>query len=100
MTHSFPTRRSSDLAAAQQARADVAAQRAAVQAAQVNQDFTRIRAPISGRIGRSLFTPGALVQAGQADPLATIQRPDIVHVDLTPSAAPLDRQSTRPNPSH
>ncbi|BAI96878.1 MexE family multidrug efflux RND transporter periplasmic adaptor subunit [Sphingobium sp. TA15] len=74
-------------AAAQQARADVAAQRAAVQAAQVNQDFTRIRAPISGRIGRSLFTPGALVQAGQADPLATIQRTDIVHVDLTQSAA-------------
>jgi len=74
-------------AAAQQARADVAAQRAAVQAAQVNQDFTRIRAPISGRIGRSLFTPGALVQAGQADALATIQRTDIVYVDVTQSAA-------------
>lgn len=74
-------------ASAQQARADVAAQRAAVQAAQVNQDFTRIRAPISGRIGRSLFTPGALVQAGQADALATIQRTDIVYVDVTQSAA-------------
>ncbi|AJR25645.1 MULTISPECIES: efflux RND transporter periplasmic adaptor subunit [Sphingobium] len=74
-------------ASAQQARADVAAQRAAVQAAQVNQDFTRIRAPISGRIGRSLFTPGALVQAGQADPLATIQRTDVVYVDVTQSAA-------------
>ena len=74
-------------ATAQQARADVAAQRAAVQAAQVNQNFTRIRAPISGRIGRSLFTPGALVQAGQADPLATIQRIDSVYVDVTQSAA-------------
>ncbi|UZW55933.1 efflux RND transporter periplasmic adaptor subunit [Sphingobium sp. JS3065] len=74
-------------AAAQQASADVAAQRAAVQAAQVNQDFTRIRAPISGRIGRSLFTPGALVQAGQAGALATIQRTDIVYVDVTQSAA-------------
>lgn len=74
-------------AAAQQARADVAAQRASVQAAQVNQNFTRIRAPISGRIGRSLFTPGALVQAGQADPLATIQRTDFVYVDMTQSAA-------------
>lgn len=74
-------------AGAQQARADVAAQRAAVQAAQVNQNFTRIRAPISGRIGRSLFTPGALVQAGQADPLATIQRTDTVYVDVTQSAA-------------
>lgn len=74
-------------ASAQQARADVAAQRAAVQAAQVNQNFTRIRAPISGRIGRSLFTPGALVQAGQADALATIQRTDLVYVDVTQSAA-------------
>lgn len=74
-------------AAAQQARADVAAQRAAVQVAQVNQNFTRIRAPISGRIGRSLFTPGALVQAGQADALATIQRTDTVYVDVTQSAA-------------
>lgn len=74
-------------AAAQQARADVAAQGAAVQAAQVNQGFTRVRAPISGRIGRSLFTPGALVQAGQPDPLATIQRTDTVYVDVTQSAA-------------
>lgn len=74
-------------ASAQQARADVAAQRAAVQAAQVSQNFTRIRAPISGRIGRSLFTPGALVQAGQADALATIQRTDTVYVDVTQSAA-------------
>tara|TARA_R110000787_G_scaffold6861_5_gene23689 strand:- start:5545 stop:6717 length:1173 start_codon:yes stop_codon:yes gene_type:complete len=74
-------------AAAQQARADVAAQRGAVQAAQVNQAFTRIKAPISGRIGRSLFTPGSLVQAGQADPLAMIQRSDSVYVDMTQSAA-------------
>lgn len=74
-------------AAAGQARADVTAQRAAVQAAQVSQNFTRIRAPISGRIGRSLFTPGALVQAGQADALATIQRTDMVYVDVTQSAA-------------
>jgi membrane fusion protein (multidrug efflux system) len=74
-------------AAAQQARADVAAQRAAVQAAQVSQGFTRIRAPISGRIGRSLFTPGALVQAGQADPLATIQSTNKVYVDIAQSAA-------------
>lgn len=74
-------------ATAQQARADVAAQRGAVQAAQVNQNFTRIRAPISGRISRSLFTPGALVQAGQADALTTIQRTDTVYVDVSQSAA-------------
>ncbi len=76
-------------ATAQQARADVTAQRAAVQTAQINLGFTRIRAPISGRIGRSIFTVGALVQAGQADPLATIQRLDRVFVDVTQSAAEL-----------
>ncbi|SER92065.1 efflux RND transporter periplasmic adaptor subunit [Sphingobium sp. YR768] len=74
-------------AAAQQARADVAASQGSVQAAQVNQNFTRIRAPISGRISRSLFTPGALVQSGQTDPLTTIQRTDTVYVDVTQSAA-------------
>lgn len=74
-------------ATARQALADVASQQAAVQAARVNLDFTRIRAPISGRIGRSLFTPGALVQAGQASALATIQRTDKVFVDVTQSAA-------------
>ncbi|MFT3965636.1 MAG: efflux RND transporter periplasmic adaptor subunit [Sphingobium sp.] len=69
------------------ARADVAAQKSSVAAARVNLDFTRIRAPISGRIGRSLYTPGALVQAGQADALATILRTDSVYVDVTQSAA-------------
>lgn len=76
-------------AAAQQARANVAAQQGALQSAQVNLNFTRIRAPISGRIGRSLFTPGALVSAAQAEPLATIQRTDTVYVDITQSAAQL-----------
>ena len=76
-------------AAAAQAKATVVAQRGALQAAQVNLDFTRIRAPISGRIGRSLFTPGALVQSGQAGALATIQRMDQVYVDITQSAADL-----------
>ncbi|WOF44955.1 efflux RND transporter periplasmic adaptor subunit [Sphingopyxis indica] len=74
-------------ASAAQARADVTAQRAAVDAAQVNLGFTRVRAPITGRIGRSLFTPGALVQAGQAQPLATIQRTDTVFVDVTQAAS-------------
>jgi membrane fusion protein (multidrug efflux system) len=76
-------------AAAGQAKAAVVAQRGALKAAQVNLGFTRIRAPISGRIGRSLFTPGALVQAGQADALATIQRMDQVYVDITQSATDL-----------
>lgn len=74
---------------AAQARANVASQRSAVESARVNLNFTRIKAPISGRIGRSLFTAGALVQTGQADPLATIQRTDTVYVDVTQSAAQL-----------
>ncbi len=76
-------------AAAKQASASVAAQKASVEAARVNLDFTRIRAPISGRIGRSAFTVGALVQSGQSDALATIQRTDRVYVDITQSAAQL-----------
>ena len=76
-------------AAAAQARATVVAQRGALKTAEVNLGFTRIRAPISGRIGRSLFTPGALVQTGQTDALATIQRMDQVYVDVTQSAADL-----------
>jgi len=74
---------------AQQARANVAAQQAAVQSASVNLGFTRIKAPISGRIGRSLVTVGALVQTGQTDPLATIQRTNTVYVDVVQSAAQL-----------
>lgn len=74
-------------AAARQAQADVAAQKSSVESARVSLDFTRIRAPISGRIGRSRYTPGALVQAGQAEPLATILRSDEVYVDVTQSAA-------------
>ena len=76
-------------ASAQQARANVAAQQASVQSARVNLGFTRIKAPISGRIGRSLVTVGALVQTGQTDPLATIQRTNTVYVDVVQSAAQL-----------
>jgi membrane fusion protein (multidrug efflux system) len=76
-------------AAAEQAKAAVVAGRGAVAAAEVNLGFTKIRAPISGRIGRSLFTPGALVQAGQSEALATIQRMDQVYVDVTQSAPQL-----------
>jgi membrane fusion protein (multidrug efflux system) len=76
-------------AAADQAKAAVVAGRGAVKSAEVNLGFTSIRAPISGRIGRSLVTPGALVQNGQTDALATIQRIDQVYVDVTQSAADL-----------
>jgi len=74
---------------AQQARADVAAQQAALRTAQIDLARTTIRAPISGRIGRSVFTTGALVSASQTEALATIQRLDPVYVDIQQSSADL-----------
>lgn len=76
-------------AAAQAAAANVQAQRAAVQAAKINLDYTRVTAPVAGRIGKSSVTPGALVTANQAAPLATVQNLDTIYVDVTQSAADL-----------
>lgn len=77
------------VAAARQAAASVAQGRAQVQTAQVNLQFTRVPAPITGRIGRSLFTVGALVTGNQAEPLAVIQGVDPVFVDIQQSSADL-----------
>ncbi len=74
------------VAAANQAKADVAAQRAALQSAQISLRRTAIRAPITGRIGASTFTVGALVTAAQAQPLTTIQRLDPIYVDINQSS--------------
>jgi membrane fusion protein (multidrug efflux system) len=79
------------LSAAGEARADVEAQAAALRSAQIDLDRTTIRAPISGRIGRSLYTTGALVQAGQENPLTTIQRLDPIYVDIQQSSSDLLR---------
>jgi len=74
-----------------QAEADVAANQAAVEVARINLDYTSVKAPISGRIGRSTVTDGALVTASQAAPMATIQQLDPVYVDVTQSSAELLR---------
>jgi len=79
------------VSAAGEARADVEAQAAALRSAQIDLDRTIIRAPISGRIGRSLFTTGALVKASQDDALTTIQRLDPIYVDIQQSSADLLR---------
>ncbi len=71
--------------------AEVAAARAALEAARINLGYTRITAPISGRIGRSAVTPGALVTANQAEALATVQKTDLVYVDVTQSTGDLLR---------
>ena len=69
-----------------QAQATVQADQAQVETAAINLGYTKVRAPISGRIGRSLVTPGALVAAQQTTALATIQAMDPIYVDVTQSA--------------
>lgn len=75
------------LAEAQKAEAELAAARAALDKAGIDLNFTRVRSPIAGRIGRSAVTPGALVTANQAVALATVQQLDPINVDLTESSA-------------
>ncbi|MCW1401662.1 efflux RND transporter periplasmic adaptor subunit [Novosphingobium sp. MW5] len=77
------------VAAARQARAAVAQTRAALNTAQITLRFTTVPAPITGRIGRSLLTEGALATSGQGDPLAVISVLDPVYVDLQQSAGDL-----------
>jgi membrane fusion protein (multidrug efflux system) len=77
------------LATANQSTAAVARAEAALQTAQINLRFTNVPAPITGRIGRSLVTTGALVTAAQATALATIQRLDPIFVDIQQSSSEL-----------
>lgn len=77
------------LAAARQARAAVAQSEARLQTAQINLRYTTVPAPITGRIGRSLVTVGALVTANQATPLAQISQLDPMFVDIQQSSADL-----------
>jgi membrane fusion protein (multidrug efflux system) len=72
-----------------QAAATVQQDQAALQSAKINLDYTRITAPISGRIGKSAYTQGALVTTGQTDALTTVQTLDPIYVDITQSAAEL-----------
>jgi len=77
------------LSAARVARASIAQNAATLDTARINLRFTTVPAPISGRIGRSLITVGALASASQTDPLAVIQRMDPIYVDMKQSAAEL-----------
>ena len=78
-------------AAFKQAEADVAVNRAAVKTARINLEYTKVRSPISGRIGKSAFTPGALVTANQAQGLTSVRQLDPVYVDITQSSQDLLR---------
>jgi len=79
------------VAAQKQGEAEVAAARAQVRVAQINLGYTNVNAPISGRIGRSLVTEGALVSATQSTELALIQQTDNMYLNITQSANDLQR---------
>ena len=74
-----------------QAEADLASAQAAVETARINLAYTKVTAPISGRIGKSAVTTGALVTANQPAPLATIQQLSSMYVDITQSNTELLR---------
>jgi len=74
------------VAAQQQAEADMAAGRAAIETARINLGYASVTAPISGRVGRALVTEGALVGQGEATPLAVVQQTDPMYVNFTQSA--------------
>lgn len=77
------------IALEQQAAADVVAAKASVEQASLQLTYSKVLAPISGRIGKSTVTAGALVSAGQADALATITVLDPVYVEITQSSKEL-----------
>lgn len=74
-----------------QTEADVLVAKAALETARINLAYTRVTAPIGGRIGMSTVTPGALVTANQATALTTIQQLDPIYVDVTQSSSELLR---------
>ncbi|HEX5264269.1 MAG TPA: efflux RND transporter periplasmic adaptor subunit [Phenylobacterium sp.] len=76
-------------AAAKQAIAQVAQNKAALDTAKINLQYTTVPAPITGRIGRSLVTTGALVTSGQTNAMTTIDRLDPIYVDIQQSSADL-----------
>jgi len=78
-------------AAVKQAEADVASTKAAVETARINLAYTTVTAPISGRIGKSAVTVGALVTANQPAALSTIQQLSSMYVDISQSSAELLR---------
>jgi membrane fusion protein, multidrug efflux system len=78
-------------AAFKEAQARVTVAKAAINTANISLQYTQVKAPISGRIGKSSITAGALVTANQADTLATISQLNPINVDIAQSSAQLLR---------
>ncbi len=85
------------LARLKQAQAEIAYSKAAIESARINLEYTHVKAPISGRIGRSNVTVGALATAHQGPPFAVIQQLDPIYVDVTQSTAQLRLLQSRLN---
>lgn len=79
--------RDNAIASLAQDRAQVATAEAQLESARINLDYTRVKAPIAGRIGASAYTPGALVTANQSETLSTINQLDPIYVDIQQSVA-------------
>ncbi|MFB2538473.1 MULTISPECIES: efflux RND transporter periplasmic adaptor subunit [unclassified Acinetobacter] len=71
------------------AEADIKVSNASLKNSQINLQYSTVRAPISGQTGQSLVTEGALVAAGQNNPLVTIQQLDPIYVDISQSSSEL-----------
>ena len=78
-------------AAWKQAQAEVAAAKASVESTRINLAYTEVKSPISGRIGKSSVTEGALVTAQQAMALATVQQLDPMYIDVSQPSVELQR---------
>ncbi len=74
-----------------QAVADIASAEAALNSTRINLEYTRVTAPISGRVGKSMITEGALVTAQQSNALTTIQQLDPLYIDVSQSTTELLR---------
>jgi membrane fusion protein (multidrug efflux system) len=85
----------SDRDAVAAAEADIQQAEAALETTRINLGYTRITAPISGRIGTSAVTDGAIVTAYQSAPLATLQQMDPIYVDAAQSTVELQRLQQR-----
>ncbi|NLB55988.1 MAG: efflux RND transporter periplasmic adaptor subunit [Lentisphaerae bacterium] len=70
------------VAALKQSEGEVKFYEASVKTARINMEYTNVKAPVSGRIGKSSVTDGALVVAYQPQPLSTIQQLDPIYVDV------------------
>ena len=82
-------------AALKQVDADIASWKAQIETARINLGYTKVVAPIAGRIGKSSVTDGALVTAYQATALASIRQFDPIYVDVTQSTSDLLRLRRR-----